>query len=369
MSADPTTSGAGDHRPAQTIAVFGGGNALGAYLAGAYEELCARDIQPNWIIGASAGAITGAIVAGNPPERRLARLREFWAEATTSTLPAQFGNEKLRQYYNGWHVAVSALFGRPSIFTHRWPGFWAALPGTPNDIALYDHAPLRATLERLVDFDYLARSEVRLSVCCIDIETGDEVVFDTTRDRIGPDHVLASTAITPGFPPVVIDGRMLCDPGYVNNTPLDVAFKSPPDRDTLCIAVELFSLRSPRPASLDAVLERTQDILFASPTRRSIAALQREYGLRAELDGSLPATTLLHVAYQAAAHELSLKTLDFSPSSVADRWAAGQADLAAALTLQSRQPVRPGLTYLTLPAPDPGSADRVQPAPRIAGAR
>jgi NTE family protein len=150
---------------------------------------------------------------------------------------------------------------------------------------------------------------------CIDIETGEEVVFDTRRDRIGPEHILASTAVTPGFPPVDIGGRMLCDPGYVNNAPVDVAFASPPDRDTLVILLELFSLRSPRPASIDAVLERTQDILFASPARKSIEALRREYGLRAEMNPGLPTVRLLHLAYQAAAHELSMKSIDLSPSS------------------------------------------------------
>jgi NTE family protein len=342
--ADPAAS-TGANAPRQTIVVFGGGNALGAYLAGAYEGLLQEDVRPDWIIGASIGAITGAIVAGNPPERRLERLREFWAAATTATPFAPFGNEKLRQYYNGWHVALSAMVGRPSIFTHRWPGFWAALPGTPNDIALYDHAPLRATLERLIDFDYLNRSEIRLSVVCVDIATGDEVVFDTTRDRIGPDHILASTAITPGFPPVSINGRMLCDAGYVNNTPFDVAFATPPDRDTLCIILELFSLRSPKPASLDAVLERTQDIMFASPTRRAAAALQREYKLRGELDPDLPSIMLLHSAYQAAGHELSAKTLDFSPSSIADRWAAGRQDVLRGLSQLPPAGAGPGLTY------------------------
>ena len=339
-----------ERRPRQTIVVFGGGNALGAYLGGAYEQMLQQDIRPDWIIGASIGAVTGAIVAGNPPEKRLERLKAFWAEATLATPLAGFGNEKLRQYYNGWHAALSAMFGRPSIFTHRWPGFWAALPGTPNDVALYDHSPLRATLERLVDFDYLARSEIRLSICCVDIETGDEVVFDSARERIGPEHILASAAITPGFPPVTIGGRMLCDPGYVNNTPVDLAFAIPPDRDTLCLVVELFSLRSPRPASLDAVLERTQDIMFASPTRRSIAALQREYSLRAELNLDLPSIALLHLAYRAAGHELSAKTLDFSPSSIGDRWDAGMRDLKSALELPPVSGTTPGLSYRAVAA-------------------
>jgi len=308
-----------------------------------------RDLRPDWIIGASAGAITGAIIAGNPPERRVQRLREFWAEATTKSFFEPSGNPKLRQYHNGWHVAWAALFGRPTIFRHRWPGFWGILPGPQNDIALYDHRPLGATLKRLVDFELLNRSNVRLSAMCVDIETGDEVVFDTQRDRIGPEHILASAAITPGFPPIEIGGRMLCDPGYVNNAPVDVAFAAPPERETLVVLLELFSLRSPRPASIDAVLERTQDILFASPTRKSIEALRREYAVRTEINPNLPSVRLLHLAYQAAAHELSTKSIDFSPSSIRDRWAAGAHDLAVGVERLRETTAEPGLNYITQP--------------------
>ncbi|MDB5628992.1 MAG: Patatin [Tardiphaga sp.] len=331
---------------AQTVFVFGGGNALGAYLAGAYEQLSARGIVPDWVIGASAGAITAAIIAGNPPDERLRRLRTFWAEAG-SIAPYYPGTEKLRQYSNGWHAALAIMFGRPTIFRHRLPGFWAALPGTPNDIALYDHSPLRATLSRLVDFDRLNKGDVRFSVNCVDIETGDEVVFDNTRDQIKPDHILASAALTPGFPPVTIDGRMLCDPGYVNNTPLDIAFATPPTEDMVIFVLELFCLPSPRPASLDAVLERTQDIMFASSTSRTIKFLKSEYALRAQLDPRLPSIRLLHSVYQTAAHEISMKTLDFSPSSIADRWAIGSADVAGAIEKLAQTESTPGLTYLS----------------------
>jgi len=118
-----------------TVVVFGGGNALGAYLAGAFELLSMHKIIPDWVIGASAGAITSAIIAGNAPETRVERLKTFWAEVGTPA-PSFPETEKLRQYSNGWHAALAMIFGRPTIFRHRLPGFWAALPGTPNDIAL-----------------------------------------------------------------------------------------------------------------------------------------------------------------------------------------------------------------------------------------
>jgi NTE family protein len=162
--------------------VLGGGNALGAYLAGACETLHEAGVRPDRIVGASIGAVTGAILAGNPPGRRLERLREFWAEAALRTRKAASGHAGLRRAYNGSHVALTAALGRPGLFGHRFPGLWSVLPGMPGDVALYDHAPLRRTLERLVDFDRLNRAdEVRLTVACTDLETGDDVYFDNAR--------------------------------------------------------------------------------------------------------------------------------------------------------------------------------------------
>ena len=245
-------------------------------------------------MGASIGAVTGAILAGNPPERRLERLKAFWAEATLHTVGAAPADLKGRQVHNGTHVALTALLGRPSIFGHRYPGLWSLIPGVPSDVALYDHAPLRRTLERLVDFDRLNRAETRFAIACTNIETGDDIYFDNTRHEIGPEHILASAALAPLFPPVEIDGRLLCDPGYANNLPLDPVFEEAPERDLVCVAIDLFSLRSPRPASLDAVLERAQDIIFASAGRRRIEALRREYALHEELRPAGARVRLVH---------------------------------------------------------------------------
>jgi NTE family protein len=357
-------------RTSKTALVLGGGNALGAYLAGACEILDEQGALPRWMIGASVGAVTGAILAGNGPEDRIPRLKEFWAQATQRTGPALARPEKLRQTYNGVHAAMSVLFCRPGIFRRRYPGLWSALPWVPNDVAIFDHSPLRRTLERLVDFDRLNRAEIRLTIGCVDLESGDEVLFDNSRETITPEHILASTAITPAFPPVTIDGRLLCDPGYANNLPLDVPFAEPPEDDLDCIAVDLFSLRSPKPASLDAVLERTQDIMFASPGRKSVRALQREYALREQLDPRGPRVRLVHLAYQAASHELATKTLDFSPSSVADRWAAGRRDMTsglARLAEAGRGPSR--FTYLPVEAGAVAALERPGAATGIEGRR
>ncbi len=311
--------------------VLSGGNATGAYLAGAYEVLHERGVRPGRVVGGSMGSIVGAIIVGNAPEDRLPRLRQFWAEATQESLPSLTGLDKPRQIYNGLHAFLALAWGRPSIYRHRLPGLWSALPWVPNDVALFDHAPLRDTLERLVDFDRLNDGAIPFTVACVDIESGEEVYIDNRRERVRPEHLLASAAILPAFPPVEVDGRLLCDAGYTINLPLDPVFAEEPERDLTCIALDLFALPAPRPASLDAVLERANDLIFGSAPRRAIAALRREYELRRQLRPDGPRVTLLHLAYRAGPDQLAAKSFDFSPSSIGDRWAAGRRDMEAGL--------------------------------------
>lgn len=322
--------------------VFGGGNALGAYHAGAFEVLQARGLRPDRLVGASMGAVTGAIIAGNAPEDRIERLDRFWNEATLQTGLPGTDLLKPRQYYNALHSLLTLAWGRPSIFTHRYPGLWSALPWVPNDVALFDHRPLLATLERLVDFERLNRAEIRLTIACIDVATGEEVFFDNTRQTIRPEHILASAALLPAFPPVEVDGRLLCDAGYTNNLPLDPLFDPEPARDLLCIALDLFSLRADPPQSLDAVLERANDLIFASAARRAVTGLARTYALRERLDPGGPVATLLHLVYRAGADQLASKSFDFSPSSIRDRWQAGASDMERGLDRLAALPPPPG---------------------------
>ena len=72
--------GAGSPGPDITL-VLGGGHALGAYLAGAYKQMHASGLRPGRIVGSSTGAVMGAILTGNPPERRVEPLRQYWNEA------------------------------------------------------------------------------------------------------------------------------------------------------------------------------------------------------------------------------------------------------------------------------------------------
>ncbi len=96
------------------------------------------------------------------------------------------------------------------------------------------------------------------------------------------------------------------------------------------------------------MLERANDLIFASAPRRAITALQREYALRQELRPDGPRVTLLHLAYQASADELAAKSFDFSPSSIKDRWQAGRRDMKGGLILlDERVPDDTRFTYVT----------------------
>src|SRR5580704_3838803 len=75
--------------------VLQGGGALGAYQAGVYEALSEAGIQPDWIAAISIGAINAAIIAGNPPNSRVDRLREFWTQVTVDGLWSFLGDANL----------------------------------------------------------------------------------------------------------------------------------------------------------------------------------------------------------------------------------------------------------------------------------
>src|SRR6478672_10200674 len=60
------------------VLVLQGGGALGAYQAGVYQALHEHGLVPDWIVGTSIGAINAALIAGNPHEQRLQKVKAFW---------------------------------------------------------------------------------------------------------------------------------------------------------------------------------------------------------------------------------------------------------------------------------------------------
>lgn len=299
-----------------------GGSALGAYQGGVYEALHEAELLPDWITGASIGAANGALIAGNAPEDRLARLHEFWRPGVAGSDPGPIDD-----WRRSGAVVTALLGGRPDFFGLRNPLFPSLPFGNPEPPSLFDTTPLGTTLARLVDFDLLARATPRFTASAVDLESGEDVAFDTSHTRLGPDHIRASGALLPAFPPVEIDGRLLGDAGIAANLPIDPLLAEPPAGPLLILAVDLLPLAAPRPTTLTAVASRLQDLNFATQSRRTISGWQRLFDSRLKAQpADVPAVTLIHLSYADQGREVVGKAFDFSPATVRDRWDKGARD-------------------------------------------
>jgi NTE family protein len=335
---------------ARRVLVLQGGGALGAYQAGAFAALCRHQFDPAWVAGISIGAINAAIIAGNPKERRVERLKEFW-ELVSSPVPWRpvVKGEQSRSAFNEASAAIIATFGVPGFFTPRLPPAPLWPRGTPQAISYYDTAPLKQTLTRLVDFDLINSKQVRLSVGAVNVRTGNFAYFDNTQQRIGPEHIMASGALPPGFPPVEIDGEHYWDGGLVSNTPLDYVLEQEKIEDLLIFQVDLFSARGPLPDSILEAQEREKDIRYSSRTRLITDAnkkLHNTHKALRELIARLPAelktdplvatlseaskentVTVIHLIYKSKIFESGSKDYDFSRVGMLEHWRAGEEDV------------------------------------------
>jgi NTE family protein len=317
------------HPNASLALVLSGGNALGAYHAGAYQALHEAGWLPDRVVGASAGAVSGAVICGNAPEDRISRLESLWSPSAEPASNAKPGAiEEMRRTQA---VVFSLLMGRPGLFAPRSIyGPWWNPFGNPEPASLYDATPMDRSLEQLVDFERLNADSPRFGITAVDVESGEDILFETGTHALGPDHIRASSALLPAFSPVEIDGRLLADAGLSLNLPLDAVLNEASERPLLCIAVDLLPLHGPRPGTLGETIIRMQDLMFAAQSRRAIAAWQAIFDARAAA-GACRSVTLVHVAYSDQQREVSGKAFDFSPRSARMRWQSGHADLSAAL--------------------------------------
>ncbi|RYF66449.1 MAG: patatin-like phospholipase family protein [Comamonadaceae bacterium] len=338
---------------ARKALVLQGGGALGSYQAGVYSALFERYQVLDWVAGVSIGAINAALIAGNAPENRVARLQEFWnlvSSGPTQRVPSWFGD---RATLNQWSANMAALFGVPGFFRPRVsPAL--LMGGAAPLLSYYDTSPLRETLERLVDFDRINACECRFSVGAVNVRNGNSVYFDNTRQKIGPEHILASGALPPGFAPVHIEGEDYWDGGIVSNTPLQYVLDTHPRTEPLVVLqVDLFSARGPMPTTLSEVLERQKDITYSSRTRMNTDALAANVNLQqaiADLVGKLPPSLqndasvaavqahlthqpidIFHLIYRDKPYERDTKDYEFSRASVEEHWEAGARDMRATL--------------------------------------
>lgn len=408
-----------------------GGGALGAYQAGVYEALAEAALHPNWVAGISIGGINSALIAGNPPEARVAKLRQFWQSVTTAPLwdgaevlalgtaepvqeflerasaalaplgltglmpvsakplPAQrsTGNELPDKTWLGelweklaaspftfqapdlaafalrgdiargvanWISAYLALVrGAPEFFIPRIPSPWLQPAGTIEATSYYDTSPLRTTLEQLVDFDRINAGEIRFAVGTVNVRTGNFVYFDNSTHKIGPEHVMASGALPPGFPPVEIEGEFYWDGGLVSNTPLQWVLEGEPRQDTLAFQVDLWSARGNLPRNVAEVTTRQKEIQYSSRTRANSDRFKHMQQIRCALANLLPKLpeelrhgpefamldgladhkvyNLVQLIYRSKEYEGDSKDYEFSRLSMEDHWRAGYNDTVRTL--------------------------------------
>jgi NTE family protein len=277
-----TQEGASDKQPwrpegCDRIAlVLQGGGALGAYQAGVYQALHERGIEPDWVSGVSIGAINSAIIAGNPPRKRLAQLQEFWHRITDRKIwhytPDGDIFRKARNATSNWMTVVQ---GQPGFFTPRNPNPWLSLTGAQTATSYYDTAPLKETLLDLVDFSLINDQSIRFSVGAVNVLSGNFLYFDNANELIEPEHIMASGALPPALPMVKIGTDYFWDGGIVSNTPLQHLLEHEDRLNTLVFQVDLFSARGDLPRDIQDVMGRHKDIMYSSRTRYNTDVYRR----------------------------------------------------------------------------------------------
>ncbi|WP_179673385.1 patatin-like phospholipase family protein [Duganella sp. 1224] len=340
----------------RVVLVLQGGGALGAYQAGVFQALHEHQLAPDWIVGTSIGAINAAILAGNPFEQRLTRLRQFWQGiAHRDSYDMRRVPDAQRRSNIVLQTWDTLLRGVPGFFTPRlFNAFATGAPVDPELASFYDTAELRDTLNDLIDFDYLnAPGGIRLTVNALKVTCGTLRSFDNRELTIHADHIRASGALPPGFPPVRIDGDLYWDGGLYSNTPLETVLDESKQVDTLCFMVDLWSADGEEPRTLDEVQTRQKDVTFASRSRRHLADYVATHQLRQklrELYSALPADqrtpeqtrelealgcgSTLHVVrlpYAGRDWNMAAKDINFSEGSINWRWDQGYQDALRAI--------------------------------------
>jgi NTE family protein len=339
-----------------------GGGALGAYQGGVYQALAEANVLPTWIAGISIGAVNSAIIAGNPPEKRVARLREFWEAVSASPLGV-FGipygasldlkDEAMHRLVNQIQALGVALLGAPSFFIPRIPPPHIWSRQELKQLSFYDVSPLTGTLERLVDFDRINSREIRFSVGAVNLQSGNFAYFDNTTHKIDARHIVASGSLPPGFPATDVDGEFYWDGGLVSNTPLLWVLDSEPRRDTLAFQVDLWSSSGELPRDMTQADVRQKEIQFASRTRFVTDHFRKQQKLRhafrhvyerlppefrdgpnlemlkQEADES--AYNIVELIYHSKTYEGIAKDYEFSRLTMEEHWRSGYEDAARAL--------------------------------------
>jgi NTE family protein len=349
MNAKPVAAAMPAARPPVALVLQGGG-ALGAYHIGAYQALAEAGMHPDWVSGISIGSINAAVIAGNAPEDRVARLDALWHAISWPEFAPPIAFEPFQSLHNWASNAEALLLGQPNFFTPRPINPLLVAKAPPGEVSFYDTTKLRFTLRQYADFARINRGETRLSLGATRIDTGDLLFFDNFSGKhgeIGPEHVAASGSLPPGFPATKVGEHWYWDGGCVSNTPLDAITERPEHPHLLVVMIDLWPAAGKVPESMNDAFWRAKQIQYASRTDAHLTAFADRCNLRHAMrllqtkggTDAVPEATrlagqrldILHVVYHPAADQIPNSDAEFSRSSIAERRAAGYADMTAAL--------------------------------------
>ena len=220
--------------------------------------------------------------------------------------------------------------------------------GRPEALSYYDVAPLRATLERLVDFDRINDGQMRFSVGAVNVRTGNFVYFDSTTHLIGPAHAIASGSLPPGFPATEIEGEHYWDGGLVSTPRSSGCSTAGRGGDTLAFQIDLWSARGEFPRNLIEADTRQKEIRYSSRTRSATDQFKKKQLLRraaARLLAKVPpellqtpdarmlaleadetVCNLIQLIYHAKTYEGNSKDYEFSRVTMEEHWRSGYND-------------------------------------------
>ena len=335
--------------------VFQGGGALGSYQAGVFEGLSEAGIEPNWMSGVSIGAINASIIAGNKPEDRVAKLKEFWETVTDHGYASHLaGNDDMRTFHNMTSAFMSMISGIPGFYKPRMMSPWQQVPGQAGATSHYDTSDLKDHLNSLINWDILNSDSHRLSVGAVNVRTGNYKYFDTALERLGPEHIMASGALPPAFPAMRIGSEFYWDGGIVSNTPLQYLLELHKLHQALVFQVDLFNARGDMPKTMPEVMSRQKDIMFSSRTRNATNRYKKIHDLQIKLRDALsridpakwtpedkamleelqdtPQVNVLQLIYHHADYEGDSKDYEFSKWTMREHWAAGLEDARRTLS-------------------------------------
>lgn len=334
----------------QVVYILQGGGALGAYQAGVFKALQENHYTPNWIIGNSIGAINASIIAGNKPEDRVNKLNEFWRIVSKSVIPGYTPKNKLEKHgYNFLSGQQSIWFGLLGFFYPRIYKANFMFPADVDKISFYITSPLKETLNKVIDFKILNAGNIRLTLGAVEIESGEPTYFDNKEIELNEKHIMASCALPPGFPAIKIDDHYYWDEGILTNSPLERLMMENKEIDTLCFMMHLFESKGLIPNTLDGVIHRHKDIMYASHYLDLLHKYNENRQLKQtirEICGKLPEETqnskdikhilegigepgmmhFAHFLYRSDDDELSSLDYDFSHISISRRLIEGYED-------------------------------------------